>query len=124
MSDTKRKVMIIDDDQSILFLSKAIIASSGYEVITEADSTKALAAVKEQKPDLILMDLVMPNVNGVELAKEIRENPELKTSHIFAFTGTPMVSEQNDKYFEKIILKPYQTEELLAEINTFFASLE
>ena len=116
-----KKIMIIDDEQHMLFLSKAILASSGYEVVTESDSTKAFNTAKEQKPDLILMDLVMPNINGVELAKQIEEDSELKDAHIFAFTGTPdVIGEQNSKYFEKILLKPFQTEDLIKEINNFF----
>ena len=121
MTKKPKKIMIIDDDQSMLFLSKAIIASAGFEVITEADSTRAYLTVKAQKPDLILMDLVMPEINGIELAKQIEEDAELKNVHIFAITGTPVLNEHNEKFFEKVILKPYHMEDLLKEIQGFFA---
>ncbi len=116
-----KKVMIVDDDQSMLFLSKAIIASAGYEVITESDSTKAYAAIQQEKPDLLLMDLVMPEINGIELAKKIKEDKNLSSVHIFAITGTPVLSPQNEKYFEHTILKPYHMEDLLKQINKFFS---
>jgi two-component system sensor histidine kinase/response regulator len=116
----KKKIMIIDDEKSSLLLSKAILNSAGYDVVTESDSRKAFTTVKEQKPDLILMDVVMPEVNGVELAMKIEEDPELKNVHIFAVTGMPMINEHNRKYFEKIIIKPYHMEHLLKEINSFF----
>ena len=116
----KKKVMIIDDEKSSLLLSKAILASAGYEVVTESDSTKAYQTVTEQKPDLILMDIVMPEVNGVELAKKIEEDPNLESIHIFAITGMPMINEHNKKFFEKIILKPFHMEQLLKDIGHFF----
>jgi CheY-like chemotaxis protein len=112
--------MIIDDEQNSLILSKAILSSAGYEVITESDSTRALQTVKEQMPDLVLMDVVMPTVNGVELAMKIKEDPALKTVHLFALTGMPMINEHNKKFFEKIILKPYHMEDLLKEMKKFF----
>lgn len=115
-----KKVMIIDDEQSSLFLMKAILTTAGYTVITESQSTKALATIKEQKPDLVLMDIVMPEVNGVELAQKIHEDKDLNKVHVFAFTGMPVLNEHNKKHFEKIILKPFHTEHLLADIKKFF----
>lgn len=115
-----KKVMIIDDEQSSLFLMKAILTAAGYAVITESQSTKAFATIKEQKPDLVLMDIVMPEVNGVELAQKIEDDPELKNVHVFAFTGLPMITEHNKKHFEKIILKPFHTDQLLSEVKNFF----
>ncbi|GBR77634.1 two-component system response regulator [Candidatus Termititenax dinenymphae] len=115
-----KKILIIDDEKSILFLSKAILTSAGYEVYTESDSTRAYQTVLDKKPDLILMDIVMPEINGIELAKNIRENSELKNTHIFALTGMPVLNENNRVYFEKIILKPFHMDSLIAELKTFF----
>ena len=116
-----QKILIIDDEKSMLFLSRAILASAGYEVVTESDSTKAYDTVLLTKPDLILMDIVMPEINGIELARQIRANPELNSTHIFALTGMPMLTENNRVYFEKIILKPFIMDSLLAELKSFFA---
>ena len=115
-----QKVLIIDDEKSMLFLSRAILTSAGYEVFTEADSTKAYDTVLFTKPDLILMDIVMPEINGIQLARQIRANPELRDTHIFALTGMPMLTENNRVYFEKIILKPFIMDSLLAELKSFF----
>ncbi|GBR72415.1 two-component system response regulator, partial [Candidatus Termititenax spirochaetophilus] len=65
-------------------------------------------------------DIVMPDINGIELARYVRENPKLKDVHIFALTGMPMINEHNKVYFEKVILKPFQMETLIGEINSFF----
>ena len=116
-----KKILIIDDEQSMLFLSKAILASAGYEVITESDSTKAYSTITEQKPDLVLMDIVMPEINGIELAKKVKEDKTLKNIHLFAMTGMPILNEKNHVYFEKIILKPFQMENLLKDIKALFA---
>ncbi|MDR1997552.1 MAG: response regulator [Candidatus Margulisbacteria bacterium] len=116
-----KKITIIDDEQSVLFLSKAILNSAGYEVITESVSTKAYQTITEQKPDLILMDIVMPDINGIELAKQLKENPDLRDIPIFALTGLPVLNEHNRVYFEKIIVKPFHMDSLLAELKAFFA---
>ncbi|GBR74073.1 two-component system response regulator [Candidatus Termititenax aidoneus] len=116
------KIFIIDDEKSILFLSKAILVTAGYSVSTESDSTRAYQAVLNAKPDLILMDIAMPEVNGIELARNIRANPTLKDTHIFALTGMPeLINEHNRIYFEKIIIKPFHMDSLLAELKNFFA---
>ena len=117
-----KKIMIIDDEQSSLFLMKAILTTAGYTVITESQSTKALDVIKKEKPNLVLMDLVMPEINGVELAQKIEDDAALKGVHVFAFTGMPIITDNSKKHFEKIILKPFHTTELLAEIKDFFAT--
>ncbi len=118
-----KKIMIIDDEQHMLFLSKAIVSSHGYEVITESNSQKAFATIIEQKPALILLDLVMPGINGIELAQKIKATAELKNIPLFAFTGTPdVLNEKNSQYFEKILIKPFHMEDLIKEINLLFKS--
>ncbi|MDR1453637.1 MAG: response regulator [Candidatus Margulisbacteria bacterium] len=117
-----QKIFIVDDEKSILFLSKAILATAGYSVSTESDSTKAYQAVLDAKPDLILLDIAMPEINGIELARNIRLNSALKNTHIFALTGMPeLINEHNKVYFEKIILKPFHMDSLLTELKNFFA---
>ena len=116
------KIFIVDDEKSILFLSKAILVTAGYTVYTESDSSQAYASVLNAKPDLILMDIAMPEINGIELARNIRANSALKNTHIFALTGMPeLINEHNKIYFEKIILKPFHMDSLLAELKSFFA---
>jgi DNA-binding response OmpR family regulator len=116
------KIFIVDDEKSILFLSKAILITAGYAVLTESDSTKAYDAVLAAKPDLVLLDIAMPEINGIELARDIRLNAALKNTHIFALTGMPeLINEHNKVYFEKIILKPFHMDSLLAELKNFFA---
>jgi two-component system alkaline phosphatase synthesis response regulator PhoP len=117
-----QKILIIDDEKSILFLSKAILASAGYEVYTEADSTQAYQTVLNVQPNLILMDIAMPEINGIELARQIRENAAVKDLHILALTGMPELSPEHTRvYFEQIIIKPFHMDSLLAELKSFFA---
>lgn len=117
---TNKKIMIVDDDQSMIFLEKAIIASAGYTVISESDSTKALEIIKKEQPQLILMDIAMPEINGIELAEKIKSDSQLKNTSIFGITGTPLLNDKNKKYFKKVILKPFHMQDLLKEINSFF----
>jgi CheY-like chemotaxis protein len=117
MAKSKKKIMIIDDEQSMLFLEKAILTAAGYEVISESDSKKAFTTAKEQIPDLILMDIVMPEINGIELAEKIKKDKIFSKTKIFAVTGMPMLNDKNMKNFEKIIVKPFHMDDLLRDIK-------
>ena len=116
------KIFIVDDEKSILFLSKAILVTAGYSVATESDSTRAYPSILGARPDLVLLDIAMPEINGIELARNIRVNAALKNTHIFALTGMPeLINEHNKIYFEKIIIKPFHMDSLLTELKSFFA---
>ncbi|HVE81035.1 MAG TPA: response regulator [Candidatus Dormibacteraeota bacterium] len=73
MSD-KKLVYIIDDDAGLLAAYSAAVTKLGYQVATASDGIKALALVKAAKPDLMLLDLLMPNMDGIGMLKEIRKD--------------------------------------------------
>jgi len=68
-------VLIADDDADILSLVKAVLERSGYEVVAATDGAEALASVRARKPDLAVLDIAMPEVDGLEVLRRLRADP-------------------------------------------------
>ena len=71
-------ILVVDDDENVRLLLEAELTLEGYEVISTEDGLKALRKIKEETPDLVILDLKMPDINGLEVLRTIRkENKEL-----------------------------------------------
>ena len=112
-----KTIAIVDDEKNVILIEKALLQSKGYNVIALNSSASALDVITERKPDVVLMDIVMPGTNGVELAYKLKTAPATKGIKIIAVTGQPMLNEHNSKYFDDIVLKPFKSEQLLSKIK-------
>ena len=91
----KSHVLVVDDDPDKLALLEVALTMAGYEVRTASDGDEALAAVNAFEPDLVVSDIMMPRMNGYELARRIRDNPQTKfilKSEPSAISQTPQTS--------------------------------
>jgi CheY-like chemotaxis protein len=113
-----KKIALVDDEKNILLVEKALLQSKGYEVIAINGSLVADEVIKEHMPDLVLMDLIMPGRNGVELAYNLKTDPATKDIKIIAVTGEPILNDQNMHNFDDMVLKPFKSEELIGKIST------
>jgi len=113
-----KKIFVVDDDESVLFLSKAILSASHYSVITESDSSQVIDTIKSEMPDLILTDIMMPDINGAELAYNLKHDEQTSNIPIIAVSANPLIDEKTRAYFQEIVMKPYKTEELLGTIKS------
>jgi DNA-binding response OmpR family regulator len=68
-------VLIADDDADILLLVRAVLERSGHEVVGASDGAEALASVRARKPDLVVLDIAMPEVDGLEVLRRLRADP-------------------------------------------------
>ena len=92
---SKRKILVVDDDASLTRLLQASLQKQGtYEVVVENDSRHALQAVRDLRPDLIVLDIVMPNVNGGQIAKAIRGDAALADTPIIFLSSFLSKQEQ------------------------------
>ncbi|MDE2027136.1 MAG: response regulator [Candidatus Omnitrophica bacterium] len=114
------KIMIVDDDEGMADATRRILVKNGYEVAVFLDGRSAIEGARKQKPDLILMDMMMPAFGGDEAIQELNRIPELKEVPIIILTGLLSPSE----YMEmtriavggkayKTLCKPYESNELL-----------
>ncbi|HEY0741019.1 MAG TPA: response regulator transcription factor [Chryseosolibacter sp.] len=87
MGEDKPRVLVVDDDEDILDLLKYNLEKEGFRVKTVERSTKALRVAWEFCPDLIILDIMMPHPNGIELCRELRNNKRFDSTYIFFLTA-------------------------------------
>ncbi len=119
----KNKVLIVDDEPDILELLKYNLEKEGYEVKTATDGKKAVAVAKTFLPELILMDIMMPVMDGVEACRVLREMPEMLNSYIIFLTArTEEYSEVAafDVGADDYLMKPIKPRALMSRINALF----
>ena len=86
MADTP-KVLIVDDDMTLRELYEERIKTEGYTIISAADGEEAIAKANSEKPDIILLDIMMPKINGIDVMKMLREKDETKAIPIIILTA-------------------------------------
>jgi DNA-binding response OmpR family regulator len=81
------KVLIVDDDLEILNLTRSLMRRRGFEVIEASDGDEAMRQVLENRPDLVILDVMMPGQSGWEVCRSIRETESLKDTGVIMLTG-------------------------------------
>jgi two-component system alkaline phosphatase synthesis response regulator PhoP len=119
------KILLVDDDIDFVAATKAVLESKPYEVIVASDGDEGLKKAREEKPDLILLDIIMPVKDGFTAAEQIKKDPHLNkiptlmlTGYAAKGTGTSIpVSRGFALEAEDYIDKPVSPEELLARVE-------
>lgn len=113
-------ILIVDDSPDNLFLVQTILEEEGYEISLAEDGLIALEKVKESLPDLVLLDVMMPEMDGFEVTKHIREDPLLPFIPILLITAhdQPSVAKGLDTGADDFIRKPVAVDELLARVRS------
>ncbi|MFN2155687.1 MAG: two-component system response regulator [Anaerolineae bacterium] len=81
------KVLIVDDNKAFLDLTAAFLSLDGLEVLTTDNAQKTLDLVREQRPDIVLLDIVMPGMDGYQVCREIKEDPATRDTLIVMMTA-------------------------------------
>lgn len=84
---TKKKILIIEDDSILLKAMQEFLSADGFDVITASDGEEGLRFARSKSPDLVLLDIILPKVNGFEVLKEIKDNPQIKKVPIVLLTN-------------------------------------
>lgn len=112
------KILIVEDDKTVLDFEKKELEHEGYAVITAEDGRRALDLFESQKPDFILLDIMIPELNGIEVLRRIRKQSEVPVILVTAkgevYDKVNGLSAGADDY----ISKPFAIEELLARISS------
>ncbi len=114
------KILVIDDDQAINELIKVNLELAYYNVITAFDGNKGFALAKQELPDLIVLDVMMPEVDGYTVAKRLRENASTKDIPIIMLTALNMLQNKVQGFnigVDDYLVKPFEMEELLVRIK-------
>lgn len=114
------KILVIDDDDAVNTLVKINLELAGYNVISVKDGISGFTAAKQEKPDLIVLDVMMPDVDGYTVAKRIRENPEIKDTPIIMLTALGMLDDKVKGFdigVDDYLVKPFEIEELKVRVR-------
>jgi DNA-binding response OmpR family regulator len=82
-----KKILIIEDDQNLLSNYQTELELRKFTVVSVIDGGKAVAAVEKENPDLILLDIMLPNMNGIDILEEVRNNDKFKTLPVIMLTN-------------------------------------
>ncbi|MBT3284189.1 response regulator [Candidatus Bathyarchaeota archaeon] len=114
------QILVVDDELDILEMTRIMLESSGFEVITASDGEKALEIVEEKTIDLILLDAVMPGIHGLDVCRALKRNPKTKIIPIIIFsalgTGVDMMLDDQDKA-DAYLSKPFTRKILLDKVQ-------
>jgi DNA-binding response OmpR family regulator len=110
-------ILVADDERKITDMLRRTLAYEGYHVITAANGREALAQASSQRPDIIVLDWMMPDLDGIEVARRIREND---TTPILMLTARDTIDDRVeglDSGADDYLVKPFSLEELLARVR-------
>jgi two-component system, OmpR family, KDP operon response regulator KdpE len=116
-SEAKKNILVVDDEAQITRVLKASLSSLGYGIRTAADGEEALQVIQEWSPELIITDLRMPNMNGLELCREVRKESQVPII-VLSVKGEEAIKVQAlDAGADDYVTKPFSMNELTARIR-------
>ena len=119
-----KTILVIEDNEMNMKLMKAVLQLGKYAVVEAGDAETGLALARQSPPDLILMDIQLPGMDGLSATQIIKADTQLKAIPIFAVTGFAMEGEKEKAQgvgFDGYIVKPFKVKELLETLSRQFA---
>ena len=118
---TKKKIMVVDDEPSLVELLRAILSQEGFDVLTAYSGSECLEKLKTERPDLILMDMMMPGMSGRETTEKIRKDPRTKGLKV-CFLTVARFSEVGKDSLKSLsvsdyITKPFDNKDLVKRVK-------
>jgi PAS domain S-box-containing protein len=115
------KILIVDDEPEILTATARFLAGAGYDTITASSGRQALEIALREKPDLLVLDIIMPDMDGIEVCRRIKSEPSLAATFVALVSGKSMTAEERAEGFDagasEYILRPFDGEEFLARVR-------
>ena len=120
-----KKILIADDEPNIVTALEFLLARGGYEVLIARDGDEALKTLESARPDLVLLDIMMPVKSGYEICRRIRERPEWAHIKVVMLSAKGRDAEVNKGMAmgaDLYVTKPFSTRELMAQIKGLLAA--
>ena len=120
------KILIIDDEPEITEIVETFLTEAGYRVAVENSSLNAVSKAKEFKPDVVLLDIMMPGNDGYAVCKELKQDPDFADTPIIFLTGKDREDDQGRSFQsggDMYIKKPFSCERLLEIVNIVLMSI-
>jgi DNA-binding response OmpR family regulator len=117
-----KTILIVDDSPTEMMLMLSALQGRGYNLLTAADGEQALQMAMQEKPDLVLLDVILPKKNGFQVCRQLKTTPETKATKIIMVTSK---SQESDRFWgmkqgaDEYLTKPCSVEELLKSVSRF-----
>ncbi|OGC05222.1 two-component system response regulator [candidate division WOR-1 bacterium RIFOXYA12_FULL_43_27] len=115
-----KKILLVDDEPELVEMVKMRLAANGFEVITAGDGVEGLEKARSEKPDLIILDLMLPKMNGYEVCRLLKFEEKTGKIPIILFSARAQESDKatgKDVGADAYIVKPFEPQALIAKIN-------
>jgi DNA-binding response OmpR family regulator len=120
---SKSRILVVDDDARLVHIVAMYLGIEGYEVATAENGEEGLAEIARQPPDLVILDIMMPGMDGIEVCKRVRSDPETRSLPVLMFSAL-----SSDEDIERarlaganhLIKKPFSLVGLGSVVKTFF----
>ena len=116
----QKKILIADDNENIRDALTYLLEDEGYDLQLASDGADTLRKVRERKPDILFLDIMMPEINGYDVCRTIKNDPDLKSIYIIMLTAKGQVAEQErgkEVGADEYIVKPFSPMEILARVK-------
>ena len=115
-----KTILIADDEPNIVISLEFLLKREGYEVVVAHDGMQALERIRERRPDLAILDVMMPQRNGFEVCQDLRQDPQFKDLRIMMLTAKGRDTEVSKGLAlgaDVYMTKPFATKELIAQVK-------
>lgn len=122
-----KKILAVDDEKHIVRLVQVNLERQGYEVVTASDGKEALEKVASEKPDLLVLDVMMPYMDGFEVLQNLRRNPETREIPVIMLTAKAQDADVFKGWQSGVdcyLTKPFNPMELITFVKRIFKSLD
>jgi len=117
-------ILVVEDQEDNRQILRDLLGNAGYELTEAENGEEAIAAVGRRRPDLILMDIQLPVMDGYEATRRIRTNPDLRSVPIIAVTSYALAGDEDKARAagcDGYVTKPYSPRDLLAKVRVYLA---
>jgi two-component system cell cycle response regulator DivK len=117
-----KRILVVEDQEDNRQILRDLLGNAGYELTEAENGEEAIVAVAKERPDLILMDIQLPVMDGYEATRRIRTNPDLSSVPIIAVTSYALAGDEEKARAagcDGYVSKPYSPRDLLAKVRTY-----
>jgi len=118
----RKKILCVDDSATILMMERMILSKGPYDLVTASDGEEAVSKALAERPDLILMDIVMPRMNGFDACRRIRQEEAIRATPVIMVTTRGEVQNMENGFecgCNDYVTKPINATELLTKLRNF-----
>ena len=117
MTAPRGTVLVVDDELALVRVLAMHLESEGYLVLTATSGAEALAHIRQRRPDVVVLDAMMPEMSGIEVCRRVRDDPALTGAHVVILTANPGFKElAQDVGADSFMTKPFSLQTLSREI--------